>query len=259
MTDQRIACRTCTPSATFPHLFLQTLSGREHCIQACAPALHLHAHTPACPRPSHTNACRHAYVSALQHQARAFLICVRYTPSKAARCMRCACQASTHPHICPCLPLQVTEFLCQKPWLADPDGEFAANVNKMIRSLNFQQVRACGNGCDGDSNGKQRSTSTLTSRHCRLHRLHSCAFLVAAMDIDGEGEDERGAGGGKALLSALCLCLCMCRVSMPTPCFSRCRSRSARMLARPTFSCAPHSLHPFARNTLATCTLAHFI
>ncbi|GFH21268.1 uncharacterized protein HaLaN_18535, partial [Haematococcus lacustris] len=35
---------------------------------------------------------------------------------------------------------KVTEFLCQKPWLEDEGGEFAANVNKMIRNLNFQQV-----------------------------------------------------------------------------------------------------------------------
>lgn len=39
---------------------------------------------------------------------------------------------------------KVTEFLCQKPWLADQGGEFAANVNKMIRNLNFQQVGLCG-------------------------------------------------------------------------------------------------------------------
>lgn len=36
---------------------------------------------------------------------------------------------------------KVTEFLCQKPWLAESGGEFAANVNKMISNLNFQQVR----------------------------------------------------------------------------------------------------------------------
>lgn len=35
---------------------------------------------------------------------------------------------------------KVTEFLCQKPWLAESGGEFAANVNKMISNLNFQQV-----------------------------------------------------------------------------------------------------------------------
>ncbi len=35
---------------------------------------------------------------------------------------------------------QVTEFLCQKPWLADQGGEFTANVNKMIRNMTFQQV-----------------------------------------------------------------------------------------------------------------------
>ncbi|EFJ50372.1 hypothetical protein VOLCADRAFT_116897 [Volvox carteri f. nagariensis] len=37
---------------------------------------------------------------------------------------------------------KVTEFLCQsqKPWLPDQGGEFSANVNKMIRNLNFQQV-----------------------------------------------------------------------------------------------------------------------
>jgi hypothetical protein len=38
--------------------------------------------------------------------------------------------------------VQVTEFLCQsqRPWLPEQGGEFSANVNKMIRSLNFQQV-----------------------------------------------------------------------------------------------------------------------
>ncbi|KAG2496536.1 hypothetical protein HYH03_005360 [Edaphochlamys debaryana] len=37
---------------------------------------------------------------------------------------------------------KVTEFLCQsqRPWLPDQGGEFSANVNKMIRNLNFQQV-----------------------------------------------------------------------------------------------------------------------
>jgi hypothetical protein len=35
---------------------------------------------------------------------------------------------------------KVTEFLSQKPWLAEEGGEFTANVNKMIRNLNFQQV-----------------------------------------------------------------------------------------------------------------------
>jgi hypothetical protein len=34
--------------------------------------------------------------------------------------------------------------LCQKPWQADQGGEFAANVNKMIRNLNFQQVQKTG-------------------------------------------------------------------------------------------------------------------
>lgn len=37
---------------------------------------------------------------------------------------------------------KVTEFLCQsqRPWLPDQGGEFSANVNKMIRELNFNQV-----------------------------------------------------------------------------------------------------------------------
>ncbi|KAG2424626.1 hypothetical protein HXX76_014351 [Chlamydomonas incerta] len=37
---------------------------------------------------------------------------------------------------------KVTEFLCQsqRPWLPEQGGEFSANVNKMIRNLNFQQV-----------------------------------------------------------------------------------------------------------------------
>ncbi|MEW5302996.1 MAG: hypothetical protein WDW36_005729 [Sanguina aurantia] len=36
---------------------------------------------------------------------------------------------------------KVTEFLSQKPWLAEHGGgEFAANVNMTIKSLNFQQV-----------------------------------------------------------------------------------------------------------------------
>jgi hypothetical protein len=47
--------------------------------------------------------------------------------------MTCCWRASLWVH-------QVTEFLLQKPWLADEGGEFAANVNKMIRNLNFQQV-----------------------------------------------------------------------------------------------------------------------
>lgn len=41
---------------------------------------------------------------------------------------------------------KVTEFLCQsqRPWLPDQGGEFSANVNKMIRELNFNQVRVHG-------------------------------------------------------------------------------------------------------------------
>ena len=36
---------------------------------------------------------------------------------------------------------QITEFIIRKP-ISAQDGEFAANVNNMIRNLNFQQVGA---------------------------------------------------------------------------------------------------------------------
>lgn len=48
----------------------------------------------------------------------------------------CVCAWCLHLNYAP----QVTEFLFQKPWLAEQGGEFTATVNKMIRNLNFQQV-----------------------------------------------------------------------------------------------------------------------